>query len=196
MPAHIVETYKSADAHHYRVIVVRITSPQQVLTAGPGSIHESLVTEGLAESVGIYFYRFAELEEPQAFTKIGEVSREGGVIVRKQRGWLAPATYGDSYLKPSTSGVRKGIHTDVLAASAVNPMYFTFYEFDVEEAFPKIDEIAAFQKHVSHFGRSTRNRETANTFSRLGRNLVWHENSFSEVLGLRLPSGTSYADAI
>lgn len=196
MPAHIIETYKRVDDHQYRVLVVRITSPQQVLSAGSDSIHQALETEGLTESVGLYFYRFAELPDPQAFTKIGEVSREDGVIVRKQRGWLAPPSYGDSYLKPSTAGASKVIHTDVLAASAATPLYFTYYEFDVESSFPKIDEIAAFQKHKAHFGRSTRNREAVNTFSRLGRNLVWYDQSFSEVLELRLPSGATYREAI
>ena len=74
-------------------------------------------------------------------------------------------------------------------------LYFVFYEFDVENSFPKIDEIAAFAKHVSHFGRSTRNKERANTFVRLGCNLIWHDDAFFEVLEMKLPSGIRYADA-
>jgi hypothetical protein len=190
---HAVETYKIQDEVEYRVLVVRITSPLQVLGCGPGSIHEALRTEGLDTSVGLYFYRFQNLPTPQAFSKIGEVSREEGVIVRKQRGWLAPSTYGDSYLKSSRSGIRKVIHSDVLNVTEKNPMYFTFYEFDVEASFPKIDEILAFKKHLDYFGRSTRNKESVNTFSRLGRKLVWYEKSFSEVLNMSLPSGLTYS---
>jgi hypothetical protein len=196
MPAHVIASYKTFDDRVFHVLVVKITSPQQVLSEGPDSIYWALESEGLAQSVGIYFYRYAKMPAPHAFTKIGEVSREDGVIVRKQRGWLAPPSYGDSYLKPSSTGVQKVIHSDILRASVTNPMYFTYYEFDVEASFPKIDEIVAFQKHVAHFGRSTRNREAANTFSRLGRKLVWHEGAFNEVLELRLPSGITYAEAI
>ncbi|MBL8424233.1 MAG: hypothetical protein JNK06_12185 [Candidatus Accumulibacter phosphatis] len=196
MPAHVIASYKTVDERVFRVLVVKITSPQQVLSGGQGSIHRALESEGLGQSVGIYFYRYAEMPAPHAFTKIGEVSREGGVIVRKQRGWLAPPSYGDSYLKPSSTGAQKVIHSDVLRASVTNPMYFTYYEFDVEASFPKIDEIFAFQKHIAHFGRSTRNREAANTFSGLGKKLLWHDGAFNEVLGLRLPGGITYAEAI
>ncbi len=178
------------------MLVAKIVSQAQVLTSNSTSIHEALTTEGLAGSIGLYFYRFAKLKDPQAFTKIGEVSREGGVIVRKQRGWLAPNTYGDSYLKPGRNGISKIIHSDLLSVTAEDPMYFVFYEFDVENSFPKIDEIAAFSKHVTHFGRTTRNREQANTFANLGRNLVWHDAAFEQVLQMKLPSGKSFENAI
>ena len=194
MTSHVIQTYKTVGNRLYRVLVVRITSSQQLLKNGPDSIHKAIENEGLGASIGLYFYRFAELPAPQAFSKIGEVSREDGVIVRKRRGWLTPATYGDSYLKPSSTGVRKAIYTDALATTPENPMYFTYYEFDVEASFPKIDEIAAFQMHIGHFGRSTRNREAANTFARLGRKLVWYEPAFNEVLELRFPSGESYEE--
>ena len=196
MPTHVVETYTIKDDIEYRVLVVRITSPSQVLDCGPRSIHDALRAEGLDTSVGLYFYRFQNLPTPPAFSKIGEVSREGGVIVRKHRGWLAPNTYGDSYLKFSRDGVRKVIHSDVLDVNEQNPMYFIFYEFDVEASFPKIDEISAFKRHLDHFGRSTRNKESVNTFSRLGSKLVWYEKSFNEVLNMSLPSGLSYSSAI
>jgi len=192
---HVVEKYKEKDGNAYSVLVVRIVSPDQVLTGGSGSIHQALIAENVAESIGLYFYRFAKLKNPQAFSKIGEVSRKGGVIERKNRGWLAPKSYGDSYLKPSTNGEPKMVYSDVLAATEVNPMYFVFYEFDIENSFPKIDEIAAFSKHIKHFGRTTRNREQANTFDKLGSNLIWHDGAFSEVLELKLPSGVHYSDA-
>lgn len=196
MPAHVVETYKISNDIEYRVLVTRITCPSQILSCGPRSIHHALTTEGLAASVGIYFYRFQNLPTPPAFSKIGEVSREGGVIIRKHRGWLAPDTYGDSYLKPSKKGVKKAIHSDVLNVHEKNPMYFIFYEFDVEASFPKIDEISAFKKHVNYFGRSTRNKEAVNTFARLGRKLAWYEKAFDEVLNMSLPSGLSYSEAL
>ncbi|MCF5775524.1 hypothetical protein GIV40_00280 [Pseudomonas poae] len=193
---HAIENYKTVNASQYRVLVVRIVSPSQILESGPGSIHQLLIDEGLDKTVGLYFYRFQNLSYPAAFSKIGEVSREDGVIVRKKRGWLSPDSYGDSYLKRSSKGERKIIYDDVNSVRDENPMYFTFYEFDIEASFPKIDEIAAFRKHLEHFGCSTRNREAVNTFSRLGSKLVWYEESFNEVLNLRLPSGISYEEAI
>lgn len=193
---HAVEKYKEINGHSYRVLVVRIDSPTQILSTSKDSIHQALVDENMAKSVGLYFYRFATLEDPKAFTKIGEVSREGGVIVRKHRGWLAPASYDDSYLKLSKSGDQKALYSDVQAVTKTNPMYFVFYEFDVENSFPKIDEIAAFSKHVSHFGRTTRNNEHANTFDKIGSNLVWYAGAFNEVLEMKLPSGRKYVDAI
>lgn len=193
---HITEQYKQFNGRGYRVLVAKIQSPDQVLKAGEASIHAALLEEGLAGAIGLYFYRFRDLREPQAFSKIGEVSRREGVIVRKQRGWLATNKYGDSYLKPSTNGVQKVIYSDVQAVTTANPMYFTFYEFDVANSFPKIDEIAAFAKHHQHFGRTTRNKEQANTFDELGRNLVWYDAAFDEVLALRMPSGALYEQAI
>ena len=196
MPTHIIESYKIENDVEYRVLVVRITCPSQILGCGPRSIHDALTVEGLDSSIGIYFYRFQNLPTPPAFSKIGEVSREGGIIVRKRRGWLAPETYGDSYLKLLKKGIRKAIHIDVLNIHEQNPMYFIFYEFDIEASFPKIDEISAFKMHLDYFGCSTRNKETVNTFSRLGRKLVWYEKSFDEVLNMTLPSGLSYSDAL
>lgn len=193
---HVVEKYKEKNGCVYRVLVVRIDSPTHVLSISKDSIHQALIDENMAASVGLYFYRFTTLEDPKAFTKIGEVSREGGVIVRKHRGWLAPESYGDSYLKLSKSGNQKAVYSDVQAVTEANPMYFVFYEFDVENSFPKIDEIAAFSKHISHFGRTTRNKEQANTFDKLGRNLVWYDGAFNEVLEMKLPSGRRYSDAI
>jgi hypothetical protein len=196
MPLHVIETYKTASTREYRVLVVRIVSPDQVLKSDPDSIHSALVTEGLTATSGLYFYRFATLSEPESFSKIGEVSRKDGVGVRKYRGWLAPNSYGDSYKKLSTSNNPKGVHRDILAVSEDNPMYFIFYEFDVENSFPKIDEIQAFARHRAHFGRSTTNKEACNTFERLGKNLVWYAPAFNEVLNLQLPSGQHYGDAI
>jgi hypothetical protein len=193
---HIAEKYKELDGRGYKVLVVKVTSPGQILESSQGSIHASLTEEALSNSIGIYFYRFKDLPRPEAFTKIGEVSRREGVIVRKQRGWLATPKYGDSYLKPNTSGELKAIYSDVKLVSASNPMYFVFYELDVVRAFPKIDEIAAFAKHRIHFGRGTRNKEQPNTFDLLGSGLVWHSSAFDEVLAMKLPSGLPYEQAI
>lgn len=193
---HITEQYKELDGCGYKVLAVKLISPDQVLGSAKDSMHASLAAEGLSSSVGIYFYRFRDMPKPEAFTKIGEVSRREGVIVRKQRGWLATPKYGDSYLKPSTSGKLKTIYSDVKLISMSNPMYFVFYEFDVLRAFPKIDEIAAFSKHRSHFGRGTRNKEQPNTFEQLGSALVWHSSAFDEVLAMKMPSGVPYEKAI
>lgn len=193
---HIAEQYKELNGRSYRVLVVRINSPDQVLQGGEGSIHAALMSEGLASAVGLYFYRFRDLPEPKAFSKIGEVSRREGVIMRKERGWLKASTYGDSYLKPNKKGVLKAIYADIQAVTAANPMYFTFYEFDPFSSFPKIDEIAAFAKHQRRFGRTTRNKEQANTFDELGRNLIWYSDAFDEVFDMKLPSGLSYVKAL
>lgn len=191
---YIVENYKTQNnpTQEYRVLVVKLTSPDQVLTSENDSIHQIIKKVNLSESVGIYFYRFKNLDTAAAFSKIGEVSRKEGLIERKFRGWIAAPSYGDSYRKKNKKGVEKGIFSDVKIISEENPMYFVFYELDVKSAFPKIDEIHAFSKHVEKFGYSTRNKESANTFSDLGSNLVWHSPAFDEVLALKLPSGASY----
>ncbi|SDZ71403.1 hypothetical protein SAMN05518854_117134 [Variovorax sp. YR266] len=192
---HVVEPYKSGERTQCKVLVSKISSPAQVLAGGDGSIHAALTVEGLGGSVGLYFYRFANLEKRKAFSKIGEVSRADGIIVRKHRGWLSPKTYGDSYLREGKAGALKGIHSDVLDATESDPMFFVFYEFDPSNSFPKLDELQAFSRHRCHFGRSTRNQEATNRFESLGRNLVWHPRAFDEVLAMKLPSGKSYQDA-
>ncbi|MGF1800145.1 hypothetical protein L4D11_05615 [Vibrio gigantis] len=183
-----IETYKNK----CRVLVVKLTSPKQLLESGKHSIHQIIQEQSLSSAIGVYFYRFKNLDNPQAFSKIGEVSRSDGVAVRQSRGWLTPPSYGDSYKKLNNNGEKKVIYTDVEMISEENPMYFVFYELEVENAFPKIDEISNFAKHIEHFGRSTRNKENANTFSRLGSNLVWHKSAFNEVLNCKLPSQGPY----
>jgi len=55
MSSCVVETYTIKDGIEYRVLVVRITSPSQILDCGQESIHEALHKEGLGKSVGLYF---------------------------------------------------------------------------------------------------------------------------------------------
>jgi hypothetical protein len=142
----------------------------------------------MAKAIGLYFYRFEDLGLAAAFSKIGEVSRKEGIQERKKRGWLGTNTYGDTYLD-------KKIHEDILTASPSKALYFVFYEFSTPDSLPKIDELLAFEKHKNHFGKNPRNRESSNSNSSLGRNLVWHQSAFDEVLNLEFPDGTSYADA-
>lgn len=188
MSIYTIENYKN----NCRVIVVKITSSDQILKAGNDSIHKIIESNNLSNAVGIYFYRFKDISTFKAFSKIGEVSRKEGIIERKYRGWLAPDTYGDSYRKLGKKTGRKVIYSDVLSITENNPMYFTFYEFDVDNAFPKIDEILAFKNHKDFFGHKPRNKEQANTFVELGSKLVWYKNAFNEVNTLKLPSGTAY----
>lgn len=190
---YVVETYKEFEGRPYRVLVQRITSPDQVLTSGEGSLHVALHASGLSATVGIYFYRFAQLDDAApAFTKIGAASRSEGVGMRKTRGWLYATSASDSYRRKNSAGVEKGIYADVQMVSHQRPMYFVYYEFDEEAAFPEIDEIEAFRKHYDYFGWSTNNQERVNTHPRLGRKIVWHSGAFEDVLALKLPSGKPY----
>jgi hypothetical protein len=168
-----------------KVFVYLITSPQEVLKKVNNPIVRALKIHGLSESIGIYFYRFKNLGNYIAFSKIGEVSRIEGIEKRFIRGWHGTITYGDTYLS-------KGIHNDIKLISKSNPMYFVFYEFDTLNSFPKIDEMAAFKKHLTHFERSTRNNERPNGNFQLGQNLVWHNTAFNEVLKLEFPDGVQY----
>lgn len=190
---HVVEPYKEVESRFYRVVVVRMTSPEQVLASGEHSIHDVLEKTGLDSSIGLYFYRFEQLDkEWPAFSKIGVTSRLEGIGMRKKRGWIYKTSCSDSYRRPNTAGVDKGVYADVQKISVTRPMYFVYYELDVEGAFPLLEEMVAFRKHEEHFQRSTRNSERVNTHPRLGRKIVWYENAFNEVLDLKLPSGEYY----
>jgi hypothetical protein len=184
---YIIEKYKEKEGHIFRVLVIQIQSPDQVLTDGEGSIHQALIAENLAQSTGLYFYRFAILENPQAFSKIGEVSKGDTISMRQKRGWLSPAHDFDSYLN-------KGVHADILATTEANPMYFVFYEFDVLKSFPKIDMMATFEKHHKRFGRSTKTSEQNTAFNKLGLSMIWYDLAFNEVLEMKFPSGKCYSD--
>lgn len=173
----------------YKVLVVKINSPDQVLTDTEGSIHQCLRDVGIESSIGLYFYRFKNLKN-RCFTKIGEVSNRKGIIERKKRGWLAPTSYSDTYKKGKGKG--KMVFEDILAVSSSDPIYFIYYQFDIPKSFPKIDEIRAFHEHNKHFKKGTRNVEPANKFHELGSELVWYPSAFEEVLNLRFPSGTLY----
>lgn len=184
---YIIEDFKSVDStgESYRVLVVKLTSPLQILEEVDNSIHQIIEDNHLSNSVGLYFYRYKKLDET-GFTKIGEVSNSRGVIHRKRRGWLLAESNGDTYKRG------KVIHTDILRVSESNPMYFVFYESAVENSFPKIDENYAFFRHKNQFHRSTRNEERVNSFHDLGSNLRWYPDAFNEVLNLKLPSGRNY----
>lgn len=175
-----------------KVLAVRLEASAQVMARGAGSIHDILQDEGLSAAVGLYFYRFEDLGEPRAFTKIGEVSRREGVSLRKGRGWLQSPTCADSYRPRSETGLVKEIYRDIQSISAQRPMYFVFYQLPVRQAFPKIDEIRAFAEHRRVFGVSTRNQERTNTFDDLGANLVWHPTAFDEVNRMIFPDGSAY----
>lgn len=185
---YIAKKYKANSGRsndNQKVFVFLITSPQQVLNKTNNAILEALQKKGLANSLGIYFYRFKNLDTYNAFTKIGEVSRIEGIEKRFIRGWHGTISYGDTYLS-------KEIHNDVKMISTDNPMYFVFYEFDLLNSFPKIDEQIAFKKHSDSFNTSTRNLEKPHGNYRLGINLVWHDTAFDEVLNLNFPDGTPY----
>lgn len=193
---YVVETYKEFESCPCRVLVVQMTSPEQVLTSGENSIHGALEKTQLDRSIGLYFYRFKQLDEKSpAFSKMGVTSRLEGIGTRKKRGWIYKTGCSDSYRRPNTAGAAKGIYADVQEISIERPMYFVYYELDVEGAFPLLEEMVAFRKHEDHFKRSTRNSERVNTHPHLGRKIVWYENAFNEVLDMKLPSGKYYPGA-
>jgi len=182
-----IEAFKKnrTTGEDFRVLVVKITSPNQVLTEiGENTIYRIIREHGFSSSIGTYFYRFEKIDHT-GFTKIGEVSNSQGLILRKRRGWVLADSNRDTYKG-------KIIHQDLLDVSITNPMYFVFYESEIANSFPKIDEIHAFACHKNEFSVSTRNSERNNTFHELGRNLRWYPNAFSEVLNLKFPSGVDY----
>lgn len=169
----------------HKVLVYLITNPQEILKRDNNCILNVLDNNNLGSSVGLYFYRFKHLKNDCGFSKIGEVSSENGIENRFKRGWHGTSLYGDTYLN-------KELHNDISQISFENPMYFIFYEYDLLDSFPKIDELHAFSEHKKIFGRLTNNRERINSNFKIGSNLVWHKQIFDEVLNLKLPDGKPY----
>lgn len=169
----------------YKVFVYLITDPNEVLGKDENSIIGALGNHKLKHSIGVYFYRFKNLEDGCGFSKIGEVSGVSGIVNRFERGWHGTDKYGDSYLK-------KKLYEDVCQISPDNPMYFIFYEFDLLNSFPKIDETYAFYEHRKKLKCSTTNKERINSNYQLGLNLIWHKKAFHEVLDLKFPDGKHY----
>lgn len=185
---HIVKKYRPHNHranNNQKIFVYLITSYQEVIDKTNNPILEALEQHRLSQAIGLYFYRFKNLSNYNAFSKIGEVSRIEGIQERFKRGWHGTDTYGDTYLT-------KNIHNDVKLISENNPMYFVFYQFDLLNSYPKIDELIAFKKHLDHFHVGTRNNERPNGNYQLGQNLAWHSLAFEEVLNLKFPDGTSY----
>lgn len=168
-----------------KVLVYLITDPQEILEKDNNRILNALCKHNLGSSVGLYFYRFKYLKDNCGFSKIGEVSGVLGIENRFKRGWHGTHTYGDTYLN-------KELHKDVIQVSPTNPMYFIFYEYDLLNSFPKIDELHAFSEHKKKFSLSTSTKERINLNFKLGLNLVWHKQTFHEVLNLKFPNGKHY----
>ncbi|WP_393964648.1 hypothetical protein [Exiguobacterium sp. S22-S28] len=181
-------TYKadcSRTEKEYKVFVYLITDPNEILERDENPITKALKEHKLNRSIGIYFYRFKDLEDGCGFSKIGEVSSKSGVVNRFTRGWHGTHKYGDTYLN-------KELFKDVQRISPENPMYFIFYEFDLLNSFPKIDEICAFYEHRKKLKCSTTNKERINSNHKLGSNLVWYKKAFHEVFDLKFPNGKPY----
>jgi len=167
------------------VFVALISEPKDILEKKNNRLIAALTKSGLDTRIGLYFYRFKNLEKYKAFSKIGEVSRKEGIKERLKRGWHGTAKYGDSYFD-------KVLHADVKLVSKNNPMYFVFYEQVPEYGFPKIDELHAFNNHRKVLGFDTRNIEKTNKNISLGSKIIWRASSFDEVLNLKFPDGSSY----
>lgn len=171
--------------NNQKVFVYLITSYEQIIDKVNNPILQALEQHELSQSIGLYFYRFKHLHHYNAFSKIGEVSRIEGIQERFKRGWHGTESYSDTYLT-------KNIHHDVKLITETNPMYFVFYQFDLLNSYPKIDELIAFKKHQDYFNVGTRTIERPNGNYQLGQNLAWHSLAFEEVLQLKFPDGSSY----
>ncbi len=164
----------------YRVLASLIESPDELRSERGNNLYEILCDE-FTESIGIYFYRFKNLVDPNRFSKIGENTRS--ISTRFQKGWFYKND--DTYLgKPFDC-------TDVARITPKNPMYFVFYELDNEYSHPKIDELYADIQHWNHFKRKTTNNEGPGNI-RVGLKLVGHGSAFSQVLALQFPCGSQY----
>ena len=176
-----------------KVVVVRLVQPTDLLCDDANPVLTALQQAGVSNSVGLYFYRFANSQHP--FMKIGECSRSEGVELRFKRGWHYSTTCADTYRGKRQAG---GLETPseflnaVRTISTKNPAYFVFYEMRATHAFPKIDEMHAHRFHMEHFGCGTINCERMNTHQTLGTELIFHKRAFSEVLKKQLPSGVAY----
>ena len=160
-----------------KVFIASITSPEIILCKNNNALISSLIDAGLGNAIGLYFYRFKFIDNYNSFSKIGEVTSMNGISNRLKRGWHGTVAYSDTYLN-------RKLHDDVLEITPSNPMFFVFYEFDLFTSFPKIDEIYAFKKHDNHFKCCTRNAERINANYQLGKDLIFHEPAFNEVLTL------------
>jgi len=176
-----------------KVVVILLSRPEDLLATQKNLVLRGLDEAGVSNSVGLYFYRFADSQLP--FMKIGECGRSEGVALRFKRGWHYSTTCADTY-----RGARKKdgaenpsqFLTTVKTISEETPAYFVFYEMRATHSFPKIDEMHAYRNHINHFGRGTTNVERINTHETLGVELIFHKRAFSEVLEKKLPSGLAY----
>ena len=175
-----------------RVFCYRITDITQLTSHTRGSVLDVLDRKDFADSVGLYFYRFADDDQP--FVKVGECSSRP-ITERFRKGWFGRGT--DSYIhrqtrNPVTDEDRyKPMYRELLKVSHDNPAYFVFYEMVTEEATPKVDEFIAIEHHVRHFNRSTISPHSVPRY-RTGAHLVWHDSAFDEVLKKQFPSGNPY----
>jgi hypothetical protein len=176
-----------------RVVVVLLTSPQDILAKANNKVLTALERAGVSSSIGLYFYRFKNTPKP--FIKIGECTRQEGISVRFQRGWHGTEKYSDTYLKKKNKSggyVDSELAAQIKKISQHNPAYFVFYEHATLQSHPKIDEVFAYRMHKRLFKCGTASPERMNGNPLLARRLVWHKRAFSEVARANFPDGTAY----
>ena len=195
MQKHICRSYIAESGRgtgNEKVISILLESPEDILNKPENLVLNALEEENLSSSIGLYFYRFKSNKIP--FIKIGECTGKEGIAKRFKRGWHGTKTYSDTYLAKKEKGqyVDSVFLTEVRNISKDNPAYFIFYEHLTEESHPKIDEVHAYIKHKTHFNEGTINKERINGNEKLGKNLVWHDSAFVEVLELKFPDNCAY----
>lgn len=176
-----------------RVFCYCLTDIAQLTSKKSGTVLDELLKNNFNDSVGVYFYRFANDELP--FIKIGECTSRP-ITERFRKGWYGKGT--DSYVyrqtkkeKPTEEEKYKPMYRELTNISRESPAYFVFYEMVTEEATPKVDEYIALEHHFSKFDRSTYSPHSLPRY-RTGASLVWHDPAFDEVFKKQFPSGNSY----
>ncbi|WP_146149666.1 hypothetical protein [Photobacterium ganghwense] len=195
MKQYLCKTYTANSGRgdgEQKVISCLLTSPDDVLEPVNNHVLESLRSEGLSRSIGVYFYRFKN--EAYPFIKIGECTRKDGIEVRFKRGWHGTYSYSDSYLGKKVNGdiVDSDFLSQIKKISPENPAYFVFYEHLTSQSHPKIDEVYAYRMHKRLFKCGTLSPERMNGNPLLARKLLWHKPSFSEVCRCEFPDGSTY----
>jgi hypothetical protein len=172
-----------------------LTHPDDLLDPDENPVLRVLEKEGLSSSIGLYFYLFKNQVGQRPFIKIGECTSTRGIEGRFVKGWHGYQSGTDSYVWTKRQGeyVKKAFGQQITQINEENPAYFVFYEHQLYNSHPKIDEGLALTAHLEHFSQKTLSPEKINGNARnIGRNLVWHRTAFNEVLNQEFPDGVGY----
>lgn len=162
-----------------RVFCGRVTDIGQLTSSGAGTVFGELNTNKFDDSVGVYFFRWADNDPP--FVKIGQCSDRSVTAQHKKDGF---GLGGHSHKTTP-------VYRELEKVSRKNPAYFVFYEMVTDVATPRVDEYVALGHHHTQFGRLTTCRASLPKYG-TGASLVWHNPAFSEVLNKQFPSCNPY----